>query len=172
MPTSAPGSRPACRGTHARPVDAGARRRGAGFTLIELLIVIAIVALTTTLVALALRDGRVQTLEREADRLALLLETARAESRASGLPVWWRPADAAAAEAPGFRFVGLPTGSELPAQWLDAEVQAEIEGAPVIALGPEALIAAQRVWLRLGDRRIAVATDGLAPFEPRPGESP
>lgn len=165
MPTSAPGSR---RGGRLRR-----RRSGApcarGFTLIELLIVIAIVALTTTLVALALRDGRVQTLEREADRLALLLETARAESRATGLPVWWRPADAAAAEPAGFRFVGLPADSGLPAQWLDAEVRAEVEGAPLVVLGPEALIGAQRVWLSLGERRIAVATDGLAPFEPEGG---
>lgn len=173
MPTSAPGSsRRRCR--HRRP---GAPVAGstAGFTLIELLIVIAIVALTTTMVALSLRDGQVQALEREADRLALLLETARADSRASGLPVWWRPADASADEPAGFRFIGLPAGSELPAQWLDAEVRAEVEGAeggPLLALGPEALIGAQRVWLRLGERRIAVATDGLAPFEPQPGDAP
>ena len=85
MPTSAPGSE---RRRHPRR---GPAARAAGFTLIELLIVIAIVALTTSLIAVSLRDSRLQTLEREADRLAMLLETARAESRATGLPWSWAP---------------------------------------------------------------------------------
>lgn len=158
MPTSAPGS---SRG--------GARQRRGGFTLVELLVVIAIVAMTTTMVVLALRDGRMQRLEREGDRLAMLLETARAESRVSGVPVWWRPADdPAAAGPPGFRFVGLPAGLKLPTEWLDDEIRAEVDGGAPLPLGPEALIGAQRVWLRLDDRRIAVATDGLAPFEVQP----
>ncbi len=158
MPTSVPGSR-------RRP---GRQRRG-GFTLIELLVVIAIVALTTSMVALSLRDGRVQRLEREADRLAMLLETARAESRASGLPVWWRPTgEPGSVEPRGFRFVGLPAALKLPTGWLDDEVQAEVDGGRPLPLGPEALIGAQRVWLSLGDKRIAVATDGLAPFEVQP----
>jgi len=155
MPTSAPG-------------NSGGRlraRRPDGFTLIELLIVIAIIALTTTMVALALRDSRLQTLEREADRLALLLDTARAESRASGLPVWWRPATDAGESGGGFRFVGLPAGIKLPTQWLDGDVHAELEGEAMLPLGPEALIGAHRVWLSLGDKRVAVATDGLGPFE-------
>lgn len=162
MPTSAPGSD--------RRGATAARRRAGGFTLVELLVVVAIVALTTTMVALALRDGRVQTLEREADRLAMLLETARAESRATGLPVWWRPADPTAQEADGFRFVGLPADTPLPTAWLDAEVRAELDGGTPLSLGPEALIGAQRVWLVLGDKRIAVATDGLAPFEVQAGD--
>lgn len=145
--------------------SSGAAQRG--FTLVELLVVVAIVALTTTLVALALRDSRAQALEREADRLVLLLETARAQSRASGLAVWWRPV--AATEAGGFRFVGLRAAQALPEHWLDAEVAAEIDGAALLELGPEALIGAQRVWLRLGERRIAVATDGLMPFAAQAG---
>lgn len=163
MPTSAPGNkRPHCCRRRAP------RGPGVGFTLVELLVVIAIVALTTSLIAVALRDSRVQTLEREADRLVLLLETARAESRATGLPVWWRPADPAQAEAGGFRFVGLPAASGLPTVWLDPAVQAQVEGPALLTLGPEALIGAQRVWLRLEDQRIAVATDGLAPFDVQP----
>ncbi len=144
--------------------------RDRGFTLIELLIVVAILALTTTLVSLALRDSREQQLEREGQRLALLLETARAESRASGLPVWWVPA--APPEAAGFRFVGLGPKQVLPSQWLDPEVRAEVEGAARLQLGPEALIGAQRVRLRLGDRQLAVETDGLAPFDLRSGDTP
>lgn len=166
MPTSAPGSE------RRQRLRRGPAPRAAGFTLIELLIVIAIVALTTSLIAVSLRDSRLQTLEREADRLAMLLETARAESRATGLPVWWRPADPTLAEKGGFSFVGLPAASRLPAEWLDASVQAEIDGDTRLTLGPEAIIGAQRVWLRLDERRIAVATDGLGPFEPQPGDAP
>ena len=152
MPTSGPGSE---------------HRSGSrGFTLIELLVVIAIIALTSSLVAVALRDGSEQRLERDAVRLTVLLETARAESRASGLPVWWVPATEV--EAPGFRFVGLTLSQPLPAAWLDENVQARVDGAARLQLGPEALIGPQRVLLQLGDRRMAVATDGLGPFEVTP----
>ena len=148
MPTSAPGSE--------------RRAHALGFTLIELLVVIAILALTASLVAVALRDGDSLRLEREAERLALLLETGRAESRATGQTVWWVPAGET--ETPGFRFVGLAPSMALPAQWLDPEVRAVIDGAPTVQLGPEALIAAQRVQLSLGSQRLVVATDGLGPF--------
>ena len=172
MPTSVPGSD---RGRRAAGRGAAGKR---GFTLIELLVVVAIVALTTALIALALRDEREQTLEREGDRLVMLLEMARAESRAAGLPVWWRPA----ADAPGlsastparsgFQFVGLPASAGLPGTWLEPRIRAEVEAQPQLMLGPEALIGAQRVWLHLDDRRIAVATDGLAPFAVQRGDSP
>ena len=66
-------------------------RRARGFTLLELLVVISIMALATAGVGLALRDGGQQALEREGERLAVLLESARAQSRASGVPVRWRP---------------------------------------------------------------------------------
>jgi general secretion pathway protein H len=150
------------------PTSGHGSRRGRGFTLIELLVVVAILALTTSLVSLALRDSREQQLEREGVRLALLLETARAESRASGLPVWWTPAPPGA--APGFRFIGLTSRQALPDRWLDDAVQAEVEGRPRLQLGPEALIGAQRVRLRLGDRQLSVETDGLAPFDLKSGD--
>jgi general secretion pathway protein H len=37
-------------------------------------------------------------------------------------------------------------------------------GAAHLQLGPEPLIGAQRVVLRLSDQRLEVATDGLGPF--------
>jgi general secretion pathway protein H len=148
------------------PMSGRGSDRARGFTLIELLIVIAIIALTASLVAVSLRDSGTQRLEREGERLALLLETARAESRASGLPVWWIPGTGT--EAAGFRFVGLSAGQALPSAWLDADIRATVDGGNALQLGPEALIGAQRVLLTLGEQRLAVITDGLGPFEPRP----
>ena len=76
-----------------------------GFTLLELLVVIAIIALATAGVGLALRDSGAAALQREGERLAALLEAARAQSRASGAAVRWR------ADAQGFQFEGLVAAS-------------------------------------------------------------
>jgi general secretion pathway protein H len=54
------------------------KRQGAGFTLIELLVVVALIAIATASLSLALRDPAESQLRREADRLAALLEAARA----------------------------------------------------------------------------------------------
>ena len=189
MPTSAPGNRAGAASfatgawvgspSTGRPAGRtfggeGRQNRGRGFTLIELLIVVAIVALASSLVTLALRDPDASALEREADRLSALLEAARAESRASGLAARWVPASASAAVeegAPHFRFVGLPAALNLPQRWLTPQVQAEVVGARSLLLGPEPLIGAQRVSLRLGDRRLTLATDGLGPFEPEAADT-
>jgi general secretion pathway protein H len=51
--------------------------------------------------------------------------------------------------------------------WLSADTRAQITqpaGAAVLVLGPEPLIAAQRLLLLQGDRRLSLGTDGLAPF--------
>jgi general secretion pathway protein H len=153
MPTSVPGS----------STGATARRRARGFTLIELLVVVAIIAISAAVITLALRDGTADRLAREGERLATLLEAARAESRIAGVPVWWRPADDA--DAPGFRFVGLAAGApNLPTQWLDRDVHAVVVGAPQVQLGPEPLIGAQRIELQLQRQRLIVGTDGLSPF--------
>ncbi len=134
-----------------------------GFTLIELMIVLVIIALASTVASLALRDPASTTLEREGARLAALLEGARAEARASGLTASWEPKPLSPA-VPGFRFVGLPPSEQLPTGWLDAGVTAEVVGARAIVLGPEPLIGAQRIVLRLREQRLTLATDGLGPF--------
>ena len=135
-----------------------------GFTLVELLVVIALIAIASGLASLALRDPTANRLEQEAARLAALLESARAEARASGLAVRWEPrADVAATQ--DFRFVGLPPANDLPQHWLNEGVTAEIAGARAVVLGPEPLIPAQRIVLVLQDRRLTLATDGLGPFE-------
>ena len=163
MPTSVPGS--------SRPGAGRAPRgAGAGFTLVELLVVVAIVAIASAAVSLAVRDPDARVLEREAARLAMLLDTARAEARAAGLAVAWVPSStlesAAAPPAQGddFRFVGLPARLDLPRRWLEPGTQAQVLGANEIRLGPEPLIGAQRIALSHGQQRLVLATDGLEPF--------
>lgn len=137
--------------------------------MIELLVVIALIAIAAGAVTLALRDGSASRLEREAARLAALLESARAEARASGLPVRFELAAPNAADGAQFRFVGLPPSSRLPDRWLDPEVTAEIVGARALVLGPEPLLPAQQVVLRLHEQRLMLATDGLGAFAQAPG---
>lgn len=129
-----------------------------GFTLLELLVVISIIALATAGVGLAMRDSGQALLEREAARLAALLESARAQSRASGTPVRWR------ALPQGFRFEGLPEDAEVAQsrQWLDAGTS--VRGATVLVLGPEPLIGPQQVLVTHTDRVLRVVTDGVRPF--------
>lgn len=129
-----------------------------GFTLLELLVVLAIIAMATAGVTLALRDSSQTALEREADRLAVLFESARAQSRASGVPVQWQPS------AEGFRFDGLPPDA-LPTRWL-AEGTA-VRGSATVQLGPEPIIGPQSVELfslNQPSRAMRIATDGLRPF--------
>ena len=146
--TSVPGSKP--------------RRAAAGFTLLELMVVVLIVAVATGMTAVSLRDRSQSKLEEEGARLSALLETARTQSRIVGTDVRWQPLSAG-----GFQFLGLPAlaAKELPSQWLDSDTHATIVGAPQLRLGPEPLLPAQRVVLHLGEREIAVGTDGLSPFQ-------
>ncbi len=138
------------------------RRAPAGFTLIELLVVLLLIAMVSGLAGLALRDGGESRLEREALRLAALLEAGRAEARASGVAVRFELATPGSDLA--FRFVGLPPDTLPAGHWLDPSMQASIEGARALRLGPEPLIGAQRIRLWLGERQLVLATDGLAPF--------
>ena len=146
MRTSAPGSRPA----------AAARPRG--FTLIELLVVVAIIAFATAGVAFALRDSGGAQLDREAQRLSALFESARARSRSTGVPVVWHVVDG------GFRFEGLPPGV-LPERWLNPSTV--VQAGNRIVLGPDPIIGRQAVVLVSAaspQRSLRIATDGLRPF--------
>lgn len=124
------------------------------------MLVVAVVALASALVVLSLPDQNRGALARDGERLAALLESARAQSRATGLPVIWRPTDG------GFRFDGLPASAPaLPTHWLSDQTFAA-DGTPVV-LGPEPIIAPQQIELRSdasGELEIRIATNGLAPF--------
>lgn len=140
------------------PACAGASRAALGFTLVELLVVIAIIAIASAGVSLALRDSQAAELDREGQRLAALFESARAQSRASGVPVRWRAADG------GFRFDGAQPGT-LPQQWLSPTTQ--VNGNAQVVLGPEPIIGPQEVVIASSaapGRQLRIATDGLRPF--------
>ena len=141
-----------------------------GFTLLELLVVIAIIAVATAGVSLSLRDSSQTALEREAQRLAVLFESARAQSRASGTAVIWQPT------VDGFRFEGLRPDA-LPTRWLEAGTRAGSNVA--IQLGPEPIIGVQAVDIVSGGqgdtqpaRVLRIATDGLRPFALQTAEQP
>ena len=143
----------------------GGRARAArsGFTLLELMVVIAVIAIGSAVASLALRDSGASVLAREADRLAALLEAARAQSRAAGVPVQWR------ASPGGFAWDGLPPSAQpLPTHWLDAGTRV-LGNAPLL-LGPDPIIGAQAVVLARDGadgqppQSVQIATDGLRPF--------
>ncbi len=129
-----------------------------GFTLLELLVVVSIIALGTVGVAFSMRDSAQTQIEREAQRLSALLESARAQSRTLGVAVVWR------STAQGFQFDGLPPGT-LPGNWLDRNTT--VPTGSSLELGPDPIVAAQAVTLSSSQQASVswqVVTDGLRPF--------
>lgn len=137
-----------------RTLEAGSK----GFTLLELLVVLAIMAIATAGVGLAMRDSTPSQLEREGQRLAALLESARAQSRLRANPVRWRTTPT------GFAFDGLPDAT-MPSEWLGPDVRAV--NAPPMVLGPEPIIGPQQIRLASvsqPSQSLTIATDGVRPF--------
>lgn len=129
-----------------------------GFTLLELLVVLALLALTTAGLSFALRNPDITQLELEAQRLAALFESARAQSQLTAIPVKWTVGQGQ------FRFEGLAPAM-LPTQWLSKETV--VISKKEILLGPEPLTGPQEVILaslRRPDFQLRIWTDGLRPY--------
>ena len=144
----------------ARPRSHGAQ---AGLTLLELMVVMTLAAIATAAVALSLRDPDQQALQREAERLISRLESNRSWSRSSGQALRW------SAQEGTYRFTGYAT--DPPAEpWLHQgiEVQWTRPAAnSLLVLGPEPILAAQAITLKLRKQTLSIVTDGLSPFEIR-----
>ena len=126
------------------------------------MVVVALIAIAGGVVSLALRDPAGTRLETRGGALAALLESARAEARASGMAARWEPH---ARSDDGAFPLRRPARSEpLPTHWLDAGSQRRGDRRAGVLLGPEPLIGAQRIVLRLDDQRLTLATDGIGPF--------
>ena len=134
-----------------------------GFTLLELMVVVAMIAITVSVVSLAVPDPSSTRLEREAARLVAILESARMQARSGALTVLWVPQNKG--DEADYQFIGLPEALMPPLRWLTPEVRAEVVGARSIVLGPEPVIGAQSLVLRLEDRQLVIGTDGLGAFE-------
>jgi general secretion pathway protein H len=161
------------------PTSATGSEADRGFTLLELLIVVALIAVAASVTVLSMRDPAATRLEREAGRLAALLEAARAQSRAQGAEVRWRPLaerETAATDTgggrPDFVFTGLPLDHDLPRRWLEPGVGVTLTDPRGLLLGPEPVIGPQRVLLFIGEQRLALVTDGLGPFAPETEAAP
>ena len=149
-------------------------QRQRGLTLLELLVVLAIIAISSAGVALAMRDNAQTQLEREAQRLIAKLEAARVQSRAQGLPLVWR------ATASGFVIETPLVGSGFEAQsedWLSSDISIGMSaGIKTITLGPEPIIPPATITLSKTSAQtsgakpinLRIGTDGLQPFHRLP----
>ena len=160
-------------------------QRQRGLTLLELLVVLAIIGLVMAGVSLSVRDSRQTQLEREAQRLVAVLEAARAQSRTSGVALIWQTTPEGFVIQPAASSNATGPMAARKDTWLTAGTQASVTTAlasnnntaptNAVVLGPEPILAAARIRLRIATANNAQAapaltlgTDGLQPFRVLP----
>jgi general secretion pathway protein H len=143
MPISAHGNKPLKQPLRAR-----------GFTLLELMIVLLILGIVSAAVVFGSSGGPSRALHQEGERLAAVLEAGRAQSRATGVGVYFQPREG------GFALAS--SAGTLTRTWMIPGVTATPNTS--FALGPDPIITAQRVGLMLDGQTVVVATNGVTPF--------
>lgn len=132
--------------------------------MLELLVVLAVMAMGTAGVALAVRSTPQQQLQEESQRLVAWLEAARTQARSQGLPV------RAQVQREGVTLLGLPavTPAQPQLRWLHPHTHA----MPVeLILGPEPILPAQQLRLLHSadaQAQLQIGTQGLRPFARQP----
>ena len=135
-----------------------------GFTLIELMVVLLVLALSSSLVVMGTRDTAQQTLEREADRLINVLETARAQARSNSTALLWQ------SDARGYSISALtnPDIQQAFHTWYLPGTRSEPSSWVISA---EPVQSAMRLNLLIDgapNLRMSIATDGAASFKVKP----
>lgn len=119
--------------------------------------VVSLIALATTGVSLALRDGPDRGLDREAQRLSAVLTATHAQARLRGVPLTWQAGD---------------QGFDVDGQfhpWMQPGMRVSPNQ---LTLSPEPLLPPTRIALSLGEQTTWLATDGLRPFSPATDAAP
>ncbi len=171
-------------------------QRQQGLTLLELLVVLAIIGLAMAGVSLSLRDSSQTQIEREAQRLVAVLETARAQSRTSGVALVWQATPEGFAIRPAL-VAGQSNNTPSPSAlnnaaspiasrnetWLAVGTQAIISTSAtaadnaastnLVVLGPEPILPPARITLSVAAANkpattLNIGTDGLQPFRVLP----
>ncbi len=113
------------------PIRRGVARRTRGFTLLELLVVLVIAGIMLGMVSLSAMPSRRQALQNDAQRIALLLQTARDEAIVRNRPIAFE------ADSNRYRFLIRDTNQWQPLLDDDVLRERSFDLAPVaLALSP------------------------------------
>lgn len=137
------------------------RYKHRGFTLIELMVVLVIVGIASAAISLNIKLDPLQSLRKDAQRLAQLLEVAQSEARVDGRPITWL------ADAKGYRFSRTLDSGEgqdtfaadellRPRAWQTPALQVQVEPPQGLVLDAEWLGEPMLIRLSDGTRNIAV----------------
>ena len=130
------------------------------------MVVLAIVAVLTGMVALSAQGSSRRHIQQEGERLALWLETTRAQARTQGLGLQARITPA------GIDLIGPEAGKPVVTHlnWLQSDTIV-IDGNVTLTLGPEPFLPPQQV--KLGSSRdplanVIISTAGASPWRVTP----